>query len=287
MAIATWCWILHVRLHICERTKLMAMPAAVLEYNLDTDNVVASGVSFSDEQLDELLAGPVKDILLDTTGKQELEELLTGLATTDFANTELQKVLEEEHVFEDWLVGEAIAEAFTIEVGSCFYPWPTSRDLKNPNASPAGCDLTGFQPVPGGQEYRFSFGEVKTSYDQNSPPSVMTSLGLQLFNLRDDKIVKSGLVKYLARHAIGKDWANKFKSAAARYLQSQGSDIAIYGILVRDTTPKVADIRKKAQALSNDCPGLTSIALYAIYLPENVIRQLPELAAQAIGRGQE
>lgn len=265
----------------------MAMPAAVLEYNSDTDNVVARGVSFSNEQLAELLAGPVKDILLDTTGKQELEELLTGLATTDFANTELQKLLEEDLVFEDWLVGEAIAEAFTIDVGRCFYPWPTSRDLKNPNASPAGCDLTGFQPVAEGHEFRFSFSEVKTSYDQHSPPGVMTSLGRQLFNLRDDKVVKDGLVKYLAYHATGKDWENKFKSAAARYLQSQGADIAIYGILIRDTAPRVADIRGKAQTLSSDCPVATDIALYAIYLPENVIRQLPELAAQAVNRGQE
>ncbi len=257
----------------------MPMPTAAPEYDSDIEQITARGVSFSNEQLKEMLSGPVKDILLDTTGNKEIEELLAGLATTDFANAELQTILEEEQVFEDWLVGEAIAEAFTIHIGDCFYPWPTSRDLKNPNASPAGCDLTGFQSddLDGEKSYRFSFGEVKTSYDKNCPPSVMTSLGKQLFNLRDDKAVKSGLVKYLTRHAMGKDWEDKFKLAVTRYLQSQGSDIAIYGLLVRDTKPEPADIKGKAKALSEKCPRTTSIALYAIYLPDNSIRKLPEL----------
>lgn len=267
----------------------MPMPAATIEYNTDKEDVTARGVSFTNDQLDAMLAGPVKDILLDTGGNREIEELLAGLATTDFANIELQNILEEEHVFEDWLVGEAIAEAFTINVGNCFYPWPTSRDLKNPNASPAGCDLTGFQSIgpDGNQSYRFSFGEVKTSWDQNSPPSVMASLGKQLFNLRDDKATKSGLVKYLTRHALGKDWEDKFKSAATKYLQSRGSDIAIYGILVRDTVPNESDISGKATSLANRCPDSTSVALYAIYLPVNIIRRLPELVATALNAGEE
>lgn len=265
------------------------MPAAATEYNTDKDDVIARGVSFTNDQLDVMLAGPVKNILLDTAGNREIEELLAGLATTDFANVELQTVLEEEHVFEDWLVGEAIAEAFIIDIGNCFYPWPTSRDLKNPNASPAGCDLTGFQSIgsDGQQSYRFSFGEVKTSWAQNSPPSVMTSLGRQLFNLRDDKDTKSGLVKYLTRHALGKDWEDKFKSAATRYLQSSGSDIAIYGLLVRDTVPNESDISGKATSLAKGCPDSTTVALYAIYLPENIIRKLPELVATVLNAGEE
>lgn len=262
----------------------MPMPTASLEYSLDIDNVTAQGVSFTSDQLEIILSGPVKDILLDATGKQELEELLAGLATTDFMNEELQRVLEEEHVFEDWLVGEAIAEAFTIDIAQCCYPWPTSRDLKNPNASPAGCDLTGFKLIDqqADQPYCFSFGEVKTSYDRNAPPSVMTSLGQQLFDLRDNSLVKNSLVKYLGRHANGKSWEDKFKSAATRYLQSKGVDIAIYGLLVRDTQPRQEDIAGRAQALGDDAPQLTSISLYAIYLPQQNIQKLPELAVNAI-----
>jgi hypothetical protein len=265
----------------------MAMPEALSEYNIDTNRVIARGVSFDLQQLNQMLEGPVKDILLDSAGKQELEELFATLPTTDFLSDELQALLEDEQIFKDWLVGEAIAEAFIIDVADCFYPWPTSRDLKNPNASPAGCDLTGFRHTDEDCQYpySFSFGEVKTSYDKNSPPSVMNSLGVQLFNLRDDKAVKDSLVKYLARHATGKDWQHKFISAATRYLASKGADVAIYGLLVRDTKPNTDDISKRAGDLTKDCPTSTSIALYAIYLPDRSIVDLPDMLAKIIDEG--
>ncbi|MFM2481975.1 hypothetical protein [Celerinatantimonas sp. YJH-8] len=261
----------------------MAMPAYTLEYDVSTPPVVAYGISYTAHQLDLILSGPVKTILRDTTGQEELQGLLAGLITTDFEHAELAQVLAEDYEFEDWLVGEAIAEAFVSERGGCEYPWPTSRDLKNSNASPAGCDLTGLQRV-NDQElpYRFSFGEVKTSYSQSSPPSVMTSLGNQLFGLRDDKRVKIDLVKYLGRHAIGKPWQCKFQSAAKRYFQSSGTDIAVYGVLIRDTTPQETDLRGKASALANNCPVATNIELHAIHIPTGNILNLPTLAQSAM-----
>ncbi|EJE4156354.1 hypothetical protein [Vibrio parahaemolyticus] len=261
----------------------MTMPDSTLVYDVSSHPVVAHGFSFSNQQLEQILAGPVKDILCDISGKQELNELLAGLVTTDFEQIELAEVLAEEYEFEDWLVGEAIAEAFVAKRGRCEYPWPTSRDLKNSNASPAGCDLTGLQLLDDQElPYRFSFGEVKTSYDQNSPPSVMTSLGNQLFGLRDDKGVKNDLVKYLGLHATGKPWQFKFQSAAKRYVQSQGTDIAVYGVLVRDTEPREADIRGRARALSVDCPPETDIELHAIHIPTGEITNLPARAQSAM-----
>ena len=104
--------------------------------------------------------------------------------------------------------------------GDCVFPWSTGRDLKNPNASPAGCDLTGFQPVDDEElPYRFAFGEVKTSEHNQSPPSVMTSLGGQLRGLRDSRKVKDALCRYLGHHAVRADWEPMFKSAAKRYLR--------------------------------------------------------------------
>ncbi|TOE47778.1 hypothetical protein CGJ44_20755, partial [Vibrio parahaemolyticus] len=212
-----------------------------------------------------------------------LTALLASLVTTDFEQSELAEVLAEEYEFEDWLVGEAIAEAFIANRGRCEYPWPTSRDLKNSNASPAGCDLTGLQLLDDQElPYRFSFGEVKTSYDQNSPPSVMTSLSKQLFGLRDDRAVKNDLVKYLARHAIGKPWLSKFQSAATRYFRSSGTDIAVYGVLVRDTALSEADIRGRARALADNCPEATNIELHAIHIPAGEITNLPARAKSAM-----
>lgn len=261
----------------------MAMPVPNQEYDVSSQPVTASGISYSDQQLDQILSGPVKTILQDATGMEELTSLLAGLVTTEFEQSELAEVLTEEYAFEDWLIGEAIAEAFIADRGRCEYPWPTSRDLKNPNASPAGCDLTGFQLLDDQDlPYRFSFGEVKTSYDQNSPPSVMTSLGQQLFGLRDDKFVKNELVRYLGRHAIGKPWLSKYQSAAKRYFRSNGTDIAVYGILVRDTAPRETDIRGRAHALAVDCPASTDIELHAIHIPIGEITNLSARAQSAM-----
>ncbi|WP_422136208.1 hypothetical protein [Endozoicomonas sp. ALD040] len=261
----------------------MTMPAPTLEYDVTSPPVTAHGVSYSNQQLDQILAGPVKAILQDAAGQEELTGLLAGVVTTDFEQSELAEVLAEEHEFKDWLVGEAIAEAFVADRGKCEYPWPTSRDLKNSNASPAGCDLTGLQRLDDQElPYRFSFGEVKTSYDPNSPPSVMTSLGKQLFGLRDDKAVKNDLVKYLGRHAIGKPWLSKYQSAARRYFRSSGTDIAVYGVLVRDTAPSEADIRGRARALAENCPEATDIELHAVHIPTGEIKNLPTRALSAM-----
>lgn len=261
----------------------MTMPAPTLEYDVSSSPVTAHGLCYTNQQLDQILSGPVKTILQDAAGQEELTGLLASLVTTDFEQSELAEVLAEEHEFEDWLVGEAIAEAFVADRGRCEYPWPTSRDLKNSNASPAGCDLTGLQRLDDQElPYRFSFGEVKTSYDQNSPPSVMTSLGRQLFGLRDDKSVKNDLVKYLGRHAVGKSWLSKYQSAATRYFSSGGTDIAVYGVLVRDTAPSEADIRGRARALAVDCPEATDIELHAVHIPAGEITNLPARAQSAM-----
>ncbi|MBS0923571.1 hypothetical protein JK188_03650 [Providencia sp. JGM181] len=266
----------------------MTMPAPTLEYDVSLPSVTAHGLSYTNQQLDQILSGPVKMILQDATGQAELTDLLAGLVTTEFELGELTEVLAEECEFEDWLIGEAIAEAFVAERGRCEYPWPTSRDLKNSNASPAGCDLTGLQLLDDQElPYRFSFGEVKTSYDQNSPPSVMTSLGNQLFGLRDNKSVKNELVKYLGRHALGKPWLSKYKSAATRYFRSGGTDIAVYGVLVRDTPPRDADIRGKARALAVNCPEATDIEFHAVHIPAGEIINLPVRAQSAMnGEGE-
>ena len=67
----------------------MSLPSPVTYYDLDNDSVVARGVFFTDEQLTEMLEGPVKDLLLDSQGKAEVEEMLAGLASTDFETGEL------------------------------------------------------------------------------------------------------------------------------------------------------------------------------------------------------
>lgn len=262
----------------------MPMPVPQISYDTGTPPVIAHGLSYDDGQVGEILSGPVKEILQDTEGNDELQELLGSVVSTEFEQEGLRQALIDETVPDNWRVGEAIAEAFVADKGNCVFPWPTGRDLKNPNASPAGCDLTGFQPVNDAElPYRFAFGEVKTSEENKAPPSVMTSLGNQLFGLRDKRQVKDALLRYLGLHAVRAPWEPMFKSAAKRYLSSNTTDVAVYGVLVRDIAPSVADIAGRAKALVANCPQQTDIEMYALYLPLNAISTLSD-RAQAVMR---
>lgn len=264
----------------------MPLPEATLSYSVDSAPVIARGMAYNEEQLDEAINGSVKDLLLDTTGTAELNDMLAGLASTEFEQDQISQLLQAEPEPEDWLVGEALAEAYVAENENCTFPWPTSRDLKNPEASPAGADLTGFQETDDSENpYRFAFGEVKTSSDENYPPNVMygrTGLKNQLEGLRDSYTTKQSLVLYLGHHAINASWRHMFESATKRYLSSEYTDIAIFGVLIRDVEPNESDLSYRATSLANGCPDLTSIALYALYLSENAISLLEVKAQQAL-----
>lgn len=257
----------------------MPMPAHVVSYNIGTPPVIALGLSYDDGQVGEILAGPVKDILQDTAGNKEMQALLGSVVSTEFEQEGLRELLAEETVLNNWRVGEAIAEAFVADRGGCVFPWPTGRDLKNPNASPAGCDLTGFQRLHDAEfPYRFAFGEIKTSAEKKSPPGVVTDLGKQLHHLRDNRNVKGALCRYLGHHAVRANWEYMFQSAVKRYLRSDTTDVAVYGVLVRDIEPDTSDISGRASELAVGCPAQTHIQMYALYLPLNAISTLSDRA---------
>ena len=267
---------------------MSSMPTGQEVYNADAAPVVARGLAYTDQQLDEILQGPVKVILQDTTGADELRELLSSVVSTDFEQEGLEELLADNTAPDNWRVGEAIAESFVTDHGDCVFPWPTGRDLKNPNASPAGCDLTGFRPTSDDSlPYRFAFGEVKTSEQEKSPPDVMNSLGGQLKDLRDKRKVKDSLCRYLGHHAPRADWEPMYKSAAKRYLQSNAEDISIYGVLVRDVEDESDDLAGRATALARSCPAQTAIELYALYLPKQAISSLSDSTVAAANDGGE
>jgi hypothetical protein len=253
-------------------------------YNADAAPLTARGASYTDTELDAALAGSVSRILWDDSGKADLATILMSVTTTEFSEVSIKRILDSGQVLEKWRVGEALAEAFLIEHRGCEYPWPTGRDLKNPSASSAGTDLVGFQKAGNSvSAHRFAFGEVKTSEQQEWPPSVMDGrhgLKKQLENLRDSTHVKDALVKYLGHHANSTEWFPRYQNAACRYLANP-SDVSLFGILVRDVEPKVEDLAVRAQALARGCPAETSVELRALYLPTNSIRSLTERAIRA------
>jgi len=258
----------------------MAIPAGVEAFSCDSGTVKARGQSLSEEETIAAVQGDVSQIISDYKGQEDLKELFSGLATTGFEQAQIQSILSTNPEAYDWRVGEALAEAYLSSHRNCEYPWPGGRDLKNPTASAAGTDLVGLQSQGTGGSCRFSFGEVKTSEDKTCPPSVMYGrhgLKQQLEDLKDSTSVRDSLVKYLGVHAVNKPWSERFRSAAARYIRST-TDVALFGILVRDTSPHVDDLQTRAKKLDdgNNATDL-HIELLALYLPSGTIAKLPSM----------
>ena len=101
------------------------------------------------------------------------DSTLRSLATTGMATEFLEKLLKAVPNPESWEIGEALAEcALRDEMdGQIFWPWNTVRDRRTPRASLPGADLVGFYCEE--EKVFLLFGEVKTSSDTNTPPSVM------------------------------------------------------------------------------------------------------------------
>src|SRR5688572_26263730 len=104
----------------------MSMPKGAEVYLADAKPVIARGVSYTEEQLDEMLHGPIKDILTDAAGIASLQELLSTVVTTEFEQHGLQQLLGGDLALDNWRVGEAIAEGFIADHGKCIFPWPNS-----------------------------------------------------------------------------------------------------------------------------------------------------------------
>src|SRR5579871_1852545 len=94
----------------CRRPNTYMPPAAGTQsYNADQPPVMARGYTFTDHELNAMLAEDVRSIVHDEAGANELGALLAGVATTEFANQALGEVLNSAHHPEPWRVGEAIA----------------------------------------------------------------------------------------------------------------------------------------------------------------------------------
>lgn len=244
-------------------------------YACDCDPVIARGISLTDKEVQSALTQRLPEILDDQLGQQRLDTLLSGLSTTSFQDNRIKQILSVKREVEDWRVGEAIAEAYLVDHRACTFPWPSGRDLKNPDSSPAGADLVGFEKRD--KRTRFAFGEVKTSQEQKWPPSAMKGrhgLSKQLESLRDSSDVKDHLVRYLGHRAPNTNWVSEYKDAAKAYLQDH-ADVALHGIMIRDVAPKETDLRSRGTALAKKRPTATSIELRAIYLPADSVKTLP------------
>ena len=230
-----------------------------------------TGLRWSEKELVAAIDGPVAFVLFDDEGRANVEEILAGLAETNFAQEGLRRVLKDPDHVEDWRVGEAIAESYLTEHRSCRFPWPDGRDERKRRSSLPGADLVGLGTDADGD--CLAFGEVKTSNERRYPPATMygrTGLKQQLEDLRDKPSIRDQLVRYLGHRAKGAAWQEHFRNAGRRYLRNN-ADVQLFGFLVRDVEPNRDDLRVRVGELATRCPKGTRIELLALYLPGDSI----------------
>lgn len=264
----------------------MKLAEGTVEYTLGTSPTTGCGVSWSDEELDAALTGPVAAVVFDHGGTADIAALLESLPATDFESNELVKILGADEPPKDWEVGEALAESYLTQHRDTFFPWPDGRDIRKPNSSLPGADMVGFQGK--NDKTRFAFGEVKTSKGKKYPPQVVRygnhPLNKQLTDLRDKRSLRDKVVNYLGHRATRAVWEKTYQRAAKNYLKTGGIGVAIFGVLVRDVPPNRADLETTWKLLSENCPENTLIELWAIYLPPRSIDSL-SIKVMAAGKG--
>jgi hypothetical protein len=255
----------------------MTVAAGLECYNIDTPPVAARGCSYTAAELDAALDGPVRELVNDIEGGRRIRELLEGVSQTHFQKDRLEQILNADPEPEDWEVGEALAETYVTTHRSCTFPWPDKWDQRKSRSSLPGADLAGLQETEHRQHpFRFAFGEVKTSGENAYPPGNMHGrhgLKQQLEDLRDTKPIRDTLFRYLALRAVGTAWEAQFRSAASRYLADH-TDVAVFGVLIRDVPPHENDLKARSQKLANGRPVMMRIDLLAIYMPAGSIARL-------------
>jgi len=220
---------------------------------------------------DEMVAmsADVKERALDLAYESEVASKLHDLASTGASAQWLAEFLQEavSHEVLPWQVGEAIAEAVLEDSQGVTLPWNVRRDERNPRASLQGADIVGISDEPQGS--RLVFGEVKSSSDQNSPPTVVTGksgMDKQLERLIEDNKLKFALIKWLSAR-VDDEAGISFNEALTAFIDSKGTSVRFIGVLVRDTPANKNDVSRRGRALGGQVPEPGSVELYAMYMP--------------------
>jgi hypothetical protein len=262
----------------------MAEPnLGTIDYESKHNQVSWQGVKFADDNdFDSFMVNKVSSRLNDEDGISEFKTHLNGLASTGFAKEALNKILEAEIPEErDWAIGEAFAEAYLSDNYNIIWPWNMDRDKRNPMASLPGADLVGFEV--NGKNVRLALGEVKTSGDADTPPNVMcgrSGMIHQIDNLANNLGILFNLLKWLLVRCKGTEYEECYNAAISLYLNSK--NVALFGVLIRDTTPNEKDLKSRGIALSKGISHPATCHLIAMYLPctiESLPTRISERAA--------
>ena len=240
-------------------------------YSVDHADAYAKGMVISGGSLNDA-KDEIEHILFDRAGDVDIEAFLEPLSDEGYEVSNLFSALTQRNKkkVRIWQLGEAVARLYLETHHLCKFPWPSSRDVKNPNSSLPGADLVGICQKGGN---RFIFGEVKTSSEKRSPPTVMTgAAGMenQLRNISTKEYTLS-LIKYLL---IRKNGYEREYSEALKAFLGKG-EYYLAGVLIRDVDPNIKDLSRRVYNLSRVVKGKnTSLILLSLYFPKDSLRNL-------------
>ena len=208
-----------------------------------------------------------------TDSNTSFEPALRGLATTGMETAFVARLLNEVPALQDWEIGEALAECVLGDDSSreVHWPWNLVRDRRTPRASLPGADLVGFHRRD--DTVVLLFGEVKTSSDTNNPPGVMnggSGMAWQLEQSATRLDIQLTLLKWLHARCVDPPFQELYEKAVTRYLRSEGKDLLLVGMLIRDTAPSELDLKARGKVLAGTLPAPTRIELVAWYLPVRI-----------------
>lgn len=252
----------------------MSLPFSTIAYENNHQCVSWSGLKCEEnEQFFDFLTNKTKKRLDDTESSTEFRNHLNGLALTGLGQTALAAVLNADQPEERaWAAGEALAEAFLEEDKGVVFPWNMERDKRNPFGSLPGADIVGF--IGENENCRFALGEVKSSSESNYPPQVMSGrsghMGHQLDTLANDLTKICQLLKWLLPRVKNTSFQTKYDTASISFFNSNNKSVAIFGVLIRDTSADEKDLFARGSALRNKFTLPTTCNLIAIYLPWSI-----------------
>jgi len=215
------------------------------------------------------MSSDITERAIDLAFESDVAEKLRDLALTGASAEWLTEFLEDAvaHEVLPWQVGEAIAETILEKDHEVIFPWNTRRDERNPRSSLPGADLVGISVRPDGCQ--FVFGEVKSSSDVKTPPSVVTGksgMTQQLERLINNDRLRLALIKWLFARVRG-ETDSPFDEALAAFVLTRGESVRVIGVLVRDTAPSEGDVSPRGRALGGRVSAPGSVELHAMYMP--------------------
>lgn len=250
---------------------MVAALAPEISYLGSKDSALWRGLTVADRnRFTPYVAGRVAARVEDEEAQVQFAAEISGMAMTDMATEFVEKLLRSVPEEPSWAIGEALAECLLADDNAreICWPWNLVRDRRTPRASLPGADLVGFCRED--DAVFILFGEVKTSSDTSTPPSVMNGSGGMAWQLKDEATrldIHHALLKWLRARCESAEHQALYRAAVSRYVQSQGKELLLVGVLLRDTEPNELDIAARAKTLAESLGSPTRIEITAWYLP--------------------